>query len=570
MELKADDRCPNLDTCGWSDGVANNTLQQLPPRTLINRYVLGRVLGQGGFGITYLSGDLREYRKLALKEYFPTSFATRDSDRRTVTYSSPNNREPYQYGLTRFEDEGRTLMKFRTHANIVSVVECFKANGTGYIVMEYLDGTNLRDHLKRQPGGRMPYREMAGIVTAVADALRAVHKAGLTHRDVSPDNIYLCRSGTVKLLDFGAARQAFRNQTNTQQVILKPGYTPLEQYHSTGVTGPWTDVYAFAATIYHCICGQAPPEAPERASEDTLVPPSRFCALPAEGERALLRALSVRPEGRQKTIDEFMRELKIDQDVLSNAPAHVSAPQFLEVDDPQVRKRAALRDFTRWWLVAASATFVGSCIRDGVLVVLALGGLAAAGVAFTAVLRLRKPLGEHASRAGAGDPGPLLLVSFLTMLGLLITWLTPWGGALLAINLLVGRIAVGRMGDALVGGGKPEPPPEAAELRCLIGPGDLAGNTLEVGRDPVVIGRLAGRSHIVIPSQHISGAHARVWSEAGAHCIWLEDMTSRNGTFARPSGMDKWIQVKDRQRLTLGDQFCLAGEDLALFEVTRV
>ncbi len=204
---------------------------------------------QGGFGITYLAADLREYRKLDLKEYFPSSFATRDADRHTVTYAGPGNRAPYQYGLKKFEEEGQTLQKFQHHLNIISVITSFKANGTGYIVMEYLDGTNLLAYLKRQTAGKISFEEALRILTPIMDALREVHRAGVIHRDVSPDNIYLCRSGRIKLLDFGAARLALRDQTQSQQLILKPGYTPEEQYRNSGVAGPFTDVYSLAATM---------------------------------------------------------------------------------------------------------------------------------------------------------------------------------------------------------------------------------------------------------------------------------------------------------------------------------
>src|SRR6516225_9662368 len=172
MEPKYDGRCPNPQSCGWIEGTPPQSPLQLPPRTILEqRYVLGKVLGQGGFGITYLSAELNKAEKLALKEYFPSSFATRGTDRRTVIYASPDTRAPYQYGLERFEDEGRTLLQFRDHANIVSVVNFFRSNGSGYIVMEYLDGVTLQEYLRQQPGGRLSLDQTLRILVPIMDAL---------------------------------------------------------------------------------------------------------------------------------------------------------------------------------------------------------------------------------------------------------------------------------------------------------------------------------------------------------------------------------------------------------------
>jgi serine/threonine protein kinase len=302
------------------DETESRSFPQLAPRTILeNRYLLGRVLGQGGFGITYIAKDLKEDRKLALKEYFPSSFATRVNDRRTVTYAGPGNREPYQYGLKKFEEEAKTLLNFQSHPNIVTVFRSFKANGTGYIVMEYLEGITLLSHLKNQRDSRLSFENALQILIPIMDALREVHRAKMIHRDISPDNVYLCRSGRIKLLDFGAARLALRDQTQSQQLILKPGYTPEEQYRSAGVAGAYTDIYSLAATMYRCITGKVPPEAPERLSEDRLVPPSQFAKLPARAEKALMKALAVRAKDRHQTMEAFQEDLSLRGPTMAGA-----------------------------------------------------------------------------------------------------------------------------------------------------------------------------------------------------------------------------------------------------------
>ena len=298
--------CPH---CGWRPGL-DNEAPFLPLGTRLDgRYRIGRVLGHGGFGITYLAWDGNLELPLAIKEYLPRDLATRGANGATVSVYSARA-EDFDYGLARFLEEARALARFDRHPGIVGVKNFLRANATGYIVMEYLPGLTLKDYLERK-GGRIPYPTALALLMPVMDALRAVHEAGLLHRDIAPDNIRITPGGQVALLDFGAARQATGEQSRSLSVILKPGYAPEEQYRTRGKQGPWTDVYALAATLYRCITGQTPPEALDRAEEDELLAPSRLgIEIPRPAEQALLAALAVKPRERTQDIESFLAYLE--------------------------------------------------------------------------------------------------------------------------------------------------------------------------------------------------------------------------------------------------------------------
>ena len=299
--------CPG---CGRKEGTPAESPLQLPPRTvLVGRYLLGRVLGQGGFGITYLAWDLNLNRKLAVKEYFPREVCGRGRDEVTVRPLSQRSVEAYNYGLGKFVEEGRALAHFRDHPGIVTLLDFLEANGTAYIVMAYVEGVTFEQYLNEH-GGKLSFEAALDILVPVMDALREVHRAGMLHRDVSPSNIYLDKNRQVRILDFGATRYAMREQSQSLTVLFKPGYTPFEQYSSRGKQGAWTDVYALGATFYTAITGQTPAEAPDRSREDNLTPPSRLgAAIPPDAEAALMKALAVHAEDRYQTIEEFQKEV---------------------------------------------------------------------------------------------------------------------------------------------------------------------------------------------------------------------------------------------------------------------
>jgi serine/threonine protein kinase len=306
--------CPECFTppeigCNCNSGGAR---AQQSPRTsfalprgkvLHGQYLVGRVLGSGGFGVTYLTWDERLARRAAIKEYFPRDVAIRDRD--AVIPIGPTERAPFEHGLKGFLAEARALAKF-DHPNIVQVQTYFEADGTGYLVMPYYDGVDLGTFLRRR--GRLSEKDALAIMLPVLDGLRAVHERSLLHRDIKPQNIYLAKRPQITpiLLDFGAARLAVGEKSRNLSVIWTDGYAPLEQYSMKGQQGPWTDIYACGATLYHLVAGAVPPNAPERVSHDTLVPLRRldsrlspsFCA-------AVERALAVAPAARPQCVSDF-------------------------------------------------------------------------------------------------------------------------------------------------------------------------------------------------------------------------------------------------------------------------
>ncbi len=299
--------CPH---CGWEEGTPQESSQQLPPRTLLNnRYYIGKVLGQGGFGITYLGIDTYLDIKLAVKEYFPRELVSRETGTQQVSIHSGTYEDQYNYALEKFLLEARTLARFEGHPNIISVRDFFKTNGTAYLVMVYLEGTTLKNFLDHR-GLALSYPDALAIMIPVLDALRAVHAEGVLHRDISPDNIFITRTGRVVLIDFGAARQAIGEREKHLSVVLKPGYAPEEQYRSRGNQGPWTDIYAVAATFYRTITGRMPPESLDRLEDDPLVSPGQLgVEIEAGEETVLLKALAVRAENRYQSVVEFQEAL---------------------------------------------------------------------------------------------------------------------------------------------------------------------------------------------------------------------------------------------------------------------
>ncbi len=308
MDAKGEELiCPQ---CGYREEEEPASPFYLSPGTILEgKYLLGRVLGQGGFGITYIAWDTNLKIKLAIKEYFPQELASRSIGENHISAYIGNKSDQYQYGLGKFLQEAQTLAQFDSHPNIVSVRDYFQANGTAYLVMSYVDGITLKDYLA-QSGGRLPVKQATGIIMPVLDALKEVHSVNIMHRDISPDNIYINRRGQVILLDFGAARQAISEHGRSLSIILKPGYAPEEQYRTRGEQGPWTDIYATAATYYHLVTGVQPPEALERLVEDELKTPSALKAdLSPEEEQALLKALAVRAGDRFQNVAEFQEAL---------------------------------------------------------------------------------------------------------------------------------------------------------------------------------------------------------------------------------------------------------------------
>lgn len=296
--------CPH---CGYDDKEEQPYLA-LPRGTILNgRYLTGKVLGIGGFGITYLGYDLTLDIKVAIKEYMPSGMATRYTDGYTVTLTGRTEKE-YAAGMERFLNEARILAKLQNLPNIVSVHNYFKENNTAYFVMEYIEGMSLKEYLAER-GNVIPYTEALAILLPVMKALCEVHSMNLIHRDISPDNIYITASGESRLLDFGAARFSLGDNKSVS-VILKHGYAPEEQYSSHGNQGPWTDIYAMGATMYRCATGTVPPDSIERMRNDNIKRPSELgVRMPPVIEGAIMKALSVKTSDRYSNMEAFVEVL---------------------------------------------------------------------------------------------------------------------------------------------------------------------------------------------------------------------------------------------------------------------
>ncbi|WP_452001833.1 serine/threonine-protein kinase [Azospirillum largimobile] len=295
--------------CGFPAKSDNRPGVHLAPGTLLHgRYRAGRVLGQGGFGATYLGWDDRLRVKVAIKEYYPANLIARLPNGGAVSPFSDEHAETFAAGLTKFLEEARTLARLRDVREIVGVQDFFEENGTAYLVMELLEGRTMKKYLA-DCGGRIDVRRTLSVVTPIAKALQAIHEQGLIHRDVSPDNIFLTNGGDRKLLDFGAARQTARPGAG-MTVILKPGYAPPEQYSNEGRQGAWSDVYALCATIYLALTGRTPPDATARFMNDKVPRPSELgVALPPGFEKVLMSGLAMRWQDRPQSMKDLLRAM---------------------------------------------------------------------------------------------------------------------------------------------------------------------------------------------------------------------------------------------------------------------
>lgn len=312
------DICPH---CGYAEGTEPELATYMRPGAILNeRYVIGRALGHGGFSVTYLAWDALLLHKVAIKEYLPSEYATRRPGESRLTIFSGKEGEYFQFGKEKFLDEAKRLSAFQNEAGIVHVYDCFSANETAYLVMEYLDGITLSEYLKKEaavsPQGRIAPEEAISMLTPVMLSLQRVHDSGMIHRDIAPDNIMLLKDGGVRLIDFGAARHAVHDCGKSMTVIIKDGYSPEEQYNSHSVQGPAADVYALSATLYQMITGITPPGAIERGEylqkhkRDMLPPPSKFNkAVTKTQDTAILNGMALHTQDRTQSVAELYEEL---------------------------------------------------------------------------------------------------------------------------------------------------------------------------------------------------------------------------------------------------------------------
>lgn len=293
----------NCPYCGHEVYYQNQN-KQLPVWTVLhNAYLVGKCLGDGGFGITYIGFDMNLQKKVAIKEYFLHQCADRMYGSSMVTTYNDDRGNLFMREKGFFIEEARVLAQIDEHPGIVKVINYFEENGTAYIVMEFLEGKSLKSYIKER-GGRLTVNEALGLIQPVIKALASVHERGIVHRDISPDNIMLTNNGSVKLIDFGAAKT--KEMGMSENKVFKQSYSPLEQRQKDGVIGSYSDIYALCATVYEMITGVKVMPATERAKYDQVMLPSQM-GIPINPiqEAALMNGLAIGIDERIKNATDL-------------------------------------------------------------------------------------------------------------------------------------------------------------------------------------------------------------------------------------------------------------------------
>ena len=312
--------CPH---CGYDPGRVPAQAHALRPGTILNgKYVVGTILGQGGFGITYIGWDLALESKVAIKEYYPSGQVVRDNATGSVLHwlSTPQSEAARGAGREMFLKEARKMSRVGNIPQVVRVRDLFQENDTAYIVMDFVEGETLMARLKRN--GPLSWEQAQTIFLPAIRAMEQVHQEGLIHRDLSPDNLMLLPNGDVRILDLGAAKDLTINSGASSMQVAKGGFSPLEQYTQRGGSGAWSDVYAMAATMYYSLTGVLPPNAVDRLEDDQIrwdLP--QLTALPQKALAAMQQAMAVSAKARTQTMGEFLTQLENAQTKHKEKPA---------------------------------------------------------------------------------------------------------------------------------------------------------------------------------------------------------------------------------------------------------
>lgn len=309
MSQLSNDKGSTCPVCGKSLDLEEQKPRFLKPGTVLGgKFIVWYHLGSGGFGNTYIGWDQVLQRKVAIKEFYPEQYCGRGQDGLTIVVTDENLIPRYQRGLQQFLVEARNVAALHDVQGVVEISNFFEENGTGYIIMEYLEGMDVKTILQKS-GNKKDYEWSRRVILTVLYTLKEVHKRGVLHRDIAPDNIFVTKEGIVKLIDFGAAKNV-TVMDSSKDVWLKAGYAPIEQYRNTFEQGPYTDLYAVAALFYRMLTGQKPVPAVDRLENDPLVPLSDMgISIPQQAEMAIMVCLNVMPEYRLQSAEEFMEAL---------------------------------------------------------------------------------------------------------------------------------------------------------------------------------------------------------------------------------------------------------------------
>lgn len=315
-----DDKFEICPFCGnFYTTAPKEPIHLVPGTKLLNRFIIGTAVGSGGFGIVYSAWDTKFEVVVAVKEFYVSHLVTRAEGLKNLIISKKSHDE-FEYRKERFLAEARNMAKFGSHKSIPNVFEFFEENNTAYIVMELLRGVALNEYLK-QHGGKVSVDFALNIANEVGNALESLHDENIIHRDVAPDNIFICtgKETKIKLMDLGAAKLT-DSTDDVIDIILKPGYSPPEQYEHSDNIGPWSDIYALGATLYCLLTGVKPDEATNRKIKDTVVPPNEIDpSIPENLSNAVMKAIAVERHMRFKTVREFLRAINGDKKVVSLA-----------------------------------------------------------------------------------------------------------------------------------------------------------------------------------------------------------------------------------------------------------
>lgn len=568
--------------CGTPENIRQNPPHGLPLRTILHgRYFVGLGLGHGGFGITYAALDLTTGRRVAIKEYLPDVLSSRVPGETQVRYKTAQ--EDFLYGREQFLTEAQIIYTLRGSRNIIEVEKLFEEFGTAYYAMEFLEGQDLKRYLSDH-GGKLDVTRAMELLFPVFDALMLIHSKGIIHRDVSPDNIFICSNGTVKLLDFGAAHAALSNKSSSFDVILKRGYAPIEQYMTKGHQGPWTDVYALAATIYHCITGKVPCEATTRVNRDTLLPASKNGAQCTRAQDAVLqKAMAVNAQQRYANMGQFQQAMA----AAMGTPIRQATGEISQFRVPVSGTETVLS----LQLAPIGRRVLASCIDYavlgagiGLLIALQLDALTAACVGAGGFVLLNAAMESGSAQASLGkrvcklhvtdQNGSPLNMGSAVVRNVLKCLLSP---------LFIVEAAIAYTGNArqslhcklsssVVADGavlNPEKPFGQAAFSQAFSmgahwyaegiQGAYAGSTVEIGLEPVLFGRNPAQCNIIFPAgtKGVSGRHCTIKADAAAGKVIVTDVGSTYGTLL-PDGT--CLHAGEARALAPGERFILGQE----------